>query len=175
MKKTLLIFALAAFTTAFAQENKNEKTETTTTKTYVKDSKGVDVDTKAVTKTEDEVIALNNASTDKTNFSTMMLPSEVKTDVNYQNDDREFSFEAQAEGYKMMAIKDKATNEYATIRPSSQKGYYIYTQNGDNSFGYFNQNGNFVVERYDAKTDAIVTTIYKLEVQEQTMNKKNKM
>ena len=105
----------------------------------------------------------------------MMLPSEVKTDVNYQNDDREFSFEAQAEGYKMMAIKDKATNEYATIRPSSQKGYYIYTQNGDNSFGYFNQNGNFVVERYDAKTDAIVTTIYKLEVQEQTMNKKNKM
>tara|TARA_R100001369_G_scaffold51222_1_gene78043 strand:- start:394 stop:924 length:531 start_codon:yes stop_codon:yes gene_type:complete len=175
MKKILIVFALAAFTTAFAQENKNEKTETTTTKTYVKDSKGVDVDTKEVTTKEDQVIALNNTSADKTNFSTKMLPSEVKTDVNFKNNERKFSFEAQDKGYRMMAIKDDTSNEFATIRPSSQKGYYIYSQDGDNSFGYFNQNGNFVVERYDPNTDSIVTTVYKLEVQEQTMKKKNKM
>ncbi|MDN3723644.1 hypothetical protein QRD02_04570 [Aequorivita sp. SDUM287046] len=37
MKKVLMIFALAAFTTSFAQDNKSEKTETVTTKVKVKD------------------------------------------------------------------------------------------------------------------------------------------
>lgn len=175
MKRIILIMALAAFSSAFAQENKNKKTETTTTKTYVKDSKGVEVDTKEVTKSENQVIALNDKSSDNTNFSTVMLPSEIDSNVNYTNNDREFSFQAQDKGYKMMAIKDNTSNEFATIRPSSQKGYYIYSENGENSFGYFNQNGNFVVERYDEDKDAIVTTVYKLEVQKQTMKKKNKM
>ena len=177
MKKILLIFALAVYTTCFAQndKNKNETTKTTTTKTYVKDSKGVDVKTKEVTKSKDQVIALKNTSADKTNYSTIMLPTDVNTDVYYSNNNINFLFQDEDNGYKMMAIKENSKNEFATIRPSSQKGYYIYTKDGESSFGYFNQNGNFVVEKYDPDTDAIVTTIYKLEVENQKVEKKNKM
>lgn len=29
------------------------------------------------------------------------------------------------------------------------------SQEGDNAFGYFNENGSFVVERYNPSTDAV--------------------
>lgn len=49
------------------------------------------------------------------------------------------------------------------------------SQDGNSSFGYFNQNGDFVVERYDSKTDAIISTVYQLQVKETKMMKKDKM
>jgi hypothetical protein len=49
------------------------------------------------------------------------------------------------------------------------------SQDGQSSFGYFNQNGNFVVESYDAKNDVVVTTVYKLEMTEKKIEKKGKM
>ena len=49
------------------------------------------------------------------------------------------------------------------------------SQEGNNSFGYFNQNGDFVVERYDAASDAIISTVYQLQVKETKIMKKDKM
>jgi|TARA_R100000306_G_scaffold33100_1_gene34534 hypothetical protein len=165
MKKILIVFALAAFTTAFAQENKNEKTETTTTKTYVKDSKGVDVKTKKVKKTKDQAVELKNDSADKTNFSTVMKDTEVKTDVSYGYNGNRYKFinQKDRDGYRLMTVQDQATQkEYAIIKPSSQNGYYIMSQDGDESFGYFNTEGDFVVEKYDDKNDVVVKNIYKI-------------
>jgi hypothetical protein len=47
------------------------------------------------------------------------------------------------------------------------------SQDGRSSFGYFNADGNFVVERYDPKLDALVSDVYKLEMKSDM--KKDKM
>lgn len=167
MKKVLIVFALAAFTTGFAQENRNEKQETVVTKTAVKSEIGTDVSTKAVTKTEKQVIALSDSDANQTNQAMVMEPTKVNTDVNYGYDGNRFKFINQKDenGYRLMTVKDNATHEeYAIIKPTSQEGYYILSKDGSSSFGYFNAEGNFVVERYDAEKDAIISDIYMLEM-----------
>ncbi len=167
MKKLLLIFALAAFTTGFAQENINKKKETVVTKTEVKDSKGTEVSSKAVSTSEKQRLELNAANPNQTNQDVVMSPVKVDTDVTYGYQGNRFKFLSQKdkEGYRLMTVKDNATqDEYAIIKPTSQNGYYIYSQNGKSSFGYFNEDGNFVVESYDPKTDAIVSQIYRMQL-----------
>lgn len=172
MKKVLIIFALAAFTTGFAQENKNTKQETTVTKKSVKSDKGVDVSTKAVTKTEKQILSLEDVNANKTNQNVVMKPAEVDTDVSYGYDGNRFKFISQKDenGYRLMTVRDNATQEeYAIIKPTSQNGYYILSKDGTSSFGYFNADGNFVVERYDAKQDAVVSDVYKLDMKKDSM------
>lgn len=176
MKKVLIILALAAFTTGFAQENKNKKKETVVTKTAVKSEKGTDVTTKAVTQTKKQVIALSDSDAGQVNQSVVMKPAEVDTDVSYDFDGNRFKFISQKDedGFRLMTIKDNATQEeYAIIKPTSQNGYYIMSQDGKSSFGYFNTEGNFVVERYDPALGTIVSDVYKLEMKSDL--KKDKM
>ncbi len=175
MKKILIVLALAAFTTGIAQENRNEKKETVVTKTAVKSEKGTEVSTKAVTQTQKQVIALDASEANQTNQSIQMEPVKVNTEVSYDYDGNRFKFlnQKDEDGYRLMTIKDNATQEeYAVIKPTSQNGYYIMSQQGKSSFGYFNADGNFVVERYDPDLDVIVSEIYKLEMNKDSMKDK---
>lgn len=160
-----MIIALAVATTGFAQVNKNKKSETVTTKTTVRDNKGDDTSVKSITEREKQVISLQEDGKDKTNQSMVMSPVEIDTEVNYGYDGNRFQFVNQKDkdGYRLMTVRDNAKQEeYAIIKPTSQDGYYILSKDGNTSFGYFNQEGNFVVERYDAKLDQIVSQIYKI-------------
>ena len=165
MKKILTVIALAAITTGFAQENNNEKKETVTTKTAVKSDKGTEVSTKAVTKTEKQVVSLSDKDANQTNQTVVNEPIKINTEVDYGYEGNRFKFINQKDenGYRMMTVKDNATNEeYAIIKPTSKNGYYILSQEGKSSFGYLNENGDFVVEKYDADKDAVISTIYKI-------------
>lgn len=167
MKKILIILALGAFTTGFAQENKNKQKETVLTKTTVTDSEGKKVSTEAVSKTSKQVIALDAQDVNKVNQEVVMRPVEVDTDVSYgfEGDRFQFMNQEDRDGYRLMTVKDNAKNaEYAIIKPSSQNGYYILSKDGTSSFGYFNAEGNFVVERYDAQKDEVVSDIYKIDM-----------
>ena len=163
MKKTLLIFALAACTVGFAQDNKNKnkKSETVVTKTAVTDKEGTNVSTKAVTRTKKQVLALEASDANQTNQSVVMKPAVINTEVNYGLNGDRFKFTSQ-----------KDEEEYAIIKPTSQNGYYIMSKDGNSSFGYFNDKGNFVVERYDPKKGAIVTDVYKLHMSSDSSMKK---
>lgn len=163
MKKLLMICALAAFTTGFAQENTNKKKETVVTKTTVTDSDGTVVSKKAVATSVKQKVGLSDKDENKINQEVVMKPIDVNTEVTYSYKGDRFKFLSQkdTEGFRLMTIKDNATQEeYAVIKPTSQNGYYIYSQNGKSSFGYFNEDGNFVVESYDPKADAVVSQIY---------------
>lgn len=167
MKKVLLIFALAAFTTGFAQENTNMKKETVVTKTAVKDNQGVKESTKSVSIKEKQQLELASEDSKKVNQNVVMSPVKVDTKVTYGYEGNRFKFLSQKdeEGYRLMNVKDNKTQEeYAIIKPTSQNGYYIYSKNGESSFGYFNDEGNFVVESYDPKSDAVVNQVYKLQI-----------
>lgn len=169
MKKIFLIFALVAFTHTFAQKNTNTQKETVTTKTTVKDNEGAKVSSKSISKSQKQVIALEAENPNQTNQSIVMKPVEVNTDITYGYEGNRFKFlnQKDKDGYRLMTVKDNATqSEYAIIKPTSQNGYYIYSQDGKSSFGYFNEEGNFVVESYDPETDAVVNQIYRMHVKD---------
>jgi hypothetical protein len=170
MKQITIILAIMAFTSGFAQENEMKKSETTITKTTVVNNTGADISTKAVTDTEEQSIAIQG-QVDRSNFNTTLTPLTSNSEVSYSHNDINYTFESEDNGYKLMSLVNNKPNEYAIIRPSAREGYYICSQNGDNSMSYFDQNGNFVVESYDIENDAVISTIYKL--QSTTMTKKN--
>lgn len=157
----MIVLAVSVFTAGIAQENVMGKSETTITKTTVVDNKGVDVSTKAVTDTEKETIAIEG-QVDRTNFNTKVIPVMSNSEVSYSYNGTNYAFETEGDGYKMMSIADNNKSDYAIIKPSSREGYYIYYQNGYSSMGYFDQDGNFIIESYDAENDAVISTIYKL-------------
>lgn len=165
MKKLLIIFALGVFTTGIAQDNKSEQKETITTKVTVKDNKGAHTDVEEVTRKESQDIKLDPKDTGKIDRDYNVGPTKVKTDVTYKSNGHKYMFENDANGYKMIDKKDGKNVDFARLRPTSQKGYYIMSQDGDNAFGYFNRDGHFVVENYNPTTDAIEKTVYEIEVQ----------
>lgn len=169
MKRILLIFALTAFTTAGYAQVENEKKETVVTKTTSSDDKGKSIKIKEVTRTEVQDKALTNYD-GKHDFNTVMLPTKVNTDVDYDYDGVVYRFKPVKPGYAIVNLD--GNDQYARIYPSSQPGYYIYTRNGKNSFGYFNQDGDFVVEAYDPDNDGVMNYVYKIDIKDPNLKKK---
>lgn len=177
MRKFMIVLALAAFTSAFAQENKNKKKETVVTKTTVTDAKGTQTSSKSISNTTKQVIGLDKNESNQVNQNIVMQPMEVDTEVSYGFEGNRFQFISQKDedGYRLMTVRDNAKNEdYAIIKPSTQNGYYILAKDGQSSFGYFNDDGNFVVERYDPNTDAVISDVYKLEMNQKQLRQDKK-
>lgn len=101
-----------------------------------------------------------------------MKPSMVMTNVDYSYNGTNYRFIPKGNGYYMVDTnRDNA--RVASVYPTAQKGYYIFTQNGINSFGYFTTNGDFAVESYDPTSDAILNNVYKVKVDNTAKMKKN--
>ncbi len=178
MKKILIVFALAAFTTGFAQINKNTNTKETTLvkKTYIDDGKGIDVETQKATISQQRKLALKNSDVSKTNYSVTMTPLKVNTDYGYTYNNNKYTFRADEDGYSLIQVQDANKNpEYAKLKPLGQRGYYLFSKDGENSVGYFNQYGNFVVESLDSRNDTVTTTIFTLDEKSRNMIKEEKM
>ena len=177
MRKLMIVLALAAFTSAFAQENKNKTKETVVTKTTVTDAKGTQTSSKSISNTSKQVIGLDKSESNKVNQNIVMQPMQVDTEVSYGFEGNRFQFinQKDEDGFRLMTVRDNAKNEeYAIIKPSTQNGYYIISKDGQSSFGYFNDDGNFVVERYDPKTDAGVSDVYKMEINQNQLRQDKK-
>ena len=176
MKRIVLIFSLAAFTSGFAQvdQNKNKMKTTTVTKRVVTDNEGSETSTKAVTQTRTQELALTDFEGEH-NFSTVMKLGTVDTDVKYMNNNNKYWLTPDKPGYKVMTNINGEDHTFARIRPTSQDGYYLHTQDGENSIGYFNEDGDFVVESYDSDNDGVYNYIYKVNTVDKDKMKKNKM
>tara|TARA_R110000823_G_scaffold311448_1_gene437060 strand:+ start:77080 stop:77616 length:537 start_codon:yes stop_codon:yes gene_type:complete len=178
MKKIFIVFALVAFTTGFAQVDKNTNTKETTVvkKTYIEDDKGIDVETQKATISQQRQLALKNTDVVKTNYSVSMTPITMNTDYSYTYNNNKYGFSADANGYTLYQIENSNKNlEYANLKPLVQKGYYLFNKDGQTSVGYFNQYGNFVVEGFDSNTDNVSTTIFILDEKSRDMMKEQKM
>lgn len=165
MKRFIIITALLVGTISFAQTNKNTETETVITKKTITDNKGTRTATKSESQTRNQKMRLSEKDANKVNQTVIMEPAEVNTSVSYDFEGERFQFinQEDREGYRLMTIKDNAQDkEYAIIKPTTQNGYYIISKEGKSSFGYFNDEGNFVVERYDEKADKVISDVYRL-------------
>lgn len=168
-------FALLFSLNSFAQ-NQNSKTEVKTTVTTVKDSDGQ----KQVVKTEEvkevQNIELKEAQPNTLNIEMKDSPVQVvaTTKVNvdgvsrvvdvdrsayYSSNGQKYQVALDKNGYTM-TIPNKTRT--ATLRKTSNNNY-IFRNRNKVSFGYFDANGNLILETYDERTDKV--TVEKFDLQ----------
>lgn len=173
--KTSILGILLFSVLSIQAQNKNVQTEVKTTVTTVKDSKGEKkLITSEVTREEQKV----GVETDKEQPGTKNIPMannpvqvttatavnvdgktsvvDVDHSAYYMFDGKKYQIKSDTSGYNMYFPE---TNETARLRKTSNNSYF-YVAKKKNALGYFDAEGNFVLETYDPKLDKIVVEKY---------------
>lgn len=171
MKNIATIIFLSLGFALNAQVNKNVTEETKTTQVTVNNGSTPQTVTKTETKSSQQNIELKDAESKKLNkdvkvtptqvtatttVSTNEVPTQVSSSSYYTMDNNRYQFVTDPSGYRITAPDN--TN-YAIIRKAANNNYIYKTKNGT-AIGYFDANGNFVVESYDEKSDGITIQTY---------------
>jgi glucan-binding YG repeat protein len=173
--KTIIMGLLFLFTTsAIIAQNKNVKDETKTTTTTIKDSKGE----RKIVKTEEikevQEIEFENPNSSETNKDMKPTPVVVTTtnelivdgktkyiDVDhssyYDLDGTKYEVKSDKKGYLLLNRNKKTAS--GVLRRTSNNNY-IFRSKNKVSVGYFDENGNLVLETYDPKTDSMIKEKY---------------
>lgn len=179
MKNLVYIFSFLMLTNAYAQEKKpiDKMEATTTTKTTVnKNGEKVSESTVKVTTKKEQEIKTKQRKGHTTNGDKVDTPIkvtktiEIDTDsdpfydaadktVYYNRNAENFTFTSDSNGF-LMASSDNPS--YATARKSASNHFYLMTIKGLPGVGYFDRNGNFIVEYYDARNDAMIIESYEM-------------
>jgi hypothetical protein len=166
MKSLAIAILLAAGLSATAQVNQNVTKESTTTTVKVDDGTGKP---KKITKTETteakQNIELKDADSKKLNKDMKATPVQVSQSTTIKGDGIPTYYELNGERYVFVTDRDgyrissPAVKEYGIVRKTSN-GQYIFRTKTGTSIGYFDENGNFVVENYDDATDGFTKETY---------------
>lgn len=175
MKTIILGMAAFLFALNIQAQNKNVKSEVKTTVTTVKNSEGEKKIIKTQKVQEVQNIELKDADSNVLNKEMKETPVQVtKTtevtangvtrvvDVDrsayYNLNGKKYQVTADQGGYTMFFPEGKKA---AILRKTSNNNY-IYKTKTNTSFGYFDANGNLVLETYDDKTDKVTVTTYNI-------------
>ncbi|HMK05931.1 MAG TPA: hypothetical protein VK476_00265 [Flavobacterium sp.] len=174
MKTLILGMAAFLFSINIQAQNQQVKSEQKTTTTTVKDSDGSKTSVKKENVQEVQNIELQNANSNELNKDIQASPVEVTSTTRVTNPDgstrtvdrdrssyysyngRKYKVALDAAGYRMMSDDSKRTG---LLRKTSTNSY-IYRSNGQTSIGYFDTNGNLILETYDDKSDKVSTQTY---------------
>lgn len=173
MKTIILGMSVFFLTLNIQAQNQNVKTEVKTTTTTVKDSEGEkklvkkeeikevqnielqDAESKVLNKDMKETPVQVTATTAVTaNGVTRVIDVDRSAYYNYNGAKYQVSIDKT--GYTMFSPSGKKS---AVLRRTSNNNY-IYKTKNNTSFGYFDANGNLVLETYDDKTDKVTVTTY---------------
>jgi hypothetical protein len=172
--KTLVIGMLALFFSINIQaQNRNVKKEVKTTVTTVKDSDGEKKTVKTQETKEVQNIEFKDTNTNLLNKETKETPVQVTKitkitengiteiiDVDrsayYNLNGEKYQITSDNKGYTVFFPKGKKA---AILRKTSNNNY-IYKTKNSTSYGYFDANGNLVLETYNDKTDEVTVTKY---------------
>jgi hypothetical protein len=173
MKNIVLGIVAFLFSLHIQAQNKNLKTEVKTTTTTIKDSEGEKKIIKTQEVQEIQNIELKDAESKILNKDIKETPVQVTEitkitdngqikliDVDrsayYIYNDKKYQVVLDEKGYVMYFPNGEKS---AILRKTSKDNYIIKTKNNF-SFGYFDENGNLVLETYDDKTDEVIITTY---------------
>ncbi|WP_293892673.1 hypothetical protein [Flavobacterium sp.] len=176
MKTAILGVFAFLFSLSIQSQNQNKKTETVTTTTTVKDHKGEHKVVKKEEIKQVQNIELNDVQPGTKNTEILSTPvnitettkvsidgQETIVDVDhsafYSSNGEKFQVAADKSGYKVTNYNNKGLS---LLRRTSNNNY-IYKNDGKFSVGYFDSNGNLVLETYDEKTDTITKEVYNLQ------------
>ncbi|KAF2519269.1 hypothetical protein E0W68_05745 [Flavobacterium salilacus subsp. salilacus] len=171
MKKIALIILFGLSAGMYAQVNKNvtEETKTTTTTVDNGTEKKRTVTTEKTDKVQD--IELKNADSNKLNkdiketsvkvtksetISGDGIPTQIGSTTYYTMNGTNYSFVKDKKGYK---ISTPENLNHGVLRKTSNNNYIYKTEN-KTSFGYFDADGNLVVETYDNDGDGVMVEKY---------------
>jgi hypothetical protein len=172
-----LVFGMIAilFSINSQAQNKNVKSEVETTVTTVHDSDGEKKIVKTQEVNEVQNIELKDAETNDLNKETKETPvSVIKTTKVTENGvtkvvDVDRSAYYNLNGVKYQVVTDN--NGYTMYFPKGDKAAilrktsnnnYIYKTKNNTSFGYFDADGNLILETYNDKTDKVTVTKYNI-------------
>ena len=167
---TVIIALFFLFSThSIVGQNKNVKDETKTTTTTVKDSKGEKTYVKKENTREVQKIELKNQDPKNINMDLKDSPIVVKTSTTITNPDgstrtvyldrsgyyvysnKKYHLSLDSKGYRVHSEDQK---EEAFLRKTSTNSF-IYRDKNKSAIGYFDVEGNLILETYDANSDTI--------------------
>lgn len=179
MKRTIFAFAILICGTAMAQEKPTEvKKETAVKKVKFKDEGETKEGKIKVVSTETSNVKLDSTDTNKINqdrvaarkkvTTTVMIDNDtdsaydiLSTETYYINADKSYKFSPDESGFMMALGNDK--NEFVEIGKawnSKKSGSYVIKGKTYSGIGYFDKNGNFIVEYYDEDSESIKTETF---------------
>jgi hypothetical protein len=173
MKNLIVTVSLILFTSYGFAQNKNVKTEEKTTVRTIKDSDGEKKIVKKEEIKEIQNIEFEKESEKTLNKEMMQTPVEVTSttkvsvdgvtrsiDVDrsayYNLNDRKYEVAIDKAGYN---LNDTNGENLGVLRKTSNNNY-IYIEKKKVSFGYFDNEGNLILETYDTKNDVIIINKY---------------
>lgn len=173
MKTLITSLCSAVFTSICFAQNTNVKSEVTTITTTIKDSEGEKRIVKSEETKEVQPIQLQNEKPNTLNIDTKESPVNVttktKVSVNgvtesididhssyYIKDGVKYQVSLDKSGYLMKTPEGK---KLSFLRRTSNNNY-IFKSKDKFSVGYFDADGNLVLETYDEKTDSIILEKY---------------
>ena len=169
MKSIIMIILFLFSTNAIFSQNTNVKDETKTTTTTVKDSKGVKTYVKKENTREVQQIELQNQEPKNINMDLKDSPIMVKTTTTITNPDgstrtvdvdrsayyvynnKKYNVSLDSKGYRILSEDQK---EEAFLRKTTTNSF-IYRNKNKTAIGYFDVEGNLILETYDPNSDTI--------------------
>lgn len=175
MKNIFITTALLIFTAGLAQNNPVDKMEETKVKTMMveKDGEMIETKVKVITKKEQEVMT-NPAQKDQRDADRYLPATKVTKTIMIDNDndpfydnktqlkyysfnDVKYAFKADETGFKLITQDGDNEVVFGNAVRSSMNNYYIVTLDDFAGIGYFDDNGNLVVEYFDRELNVLVT------------------
>lgn len=162
------------FSLSSQAQNQNVKSEVKTTTTTIKDSEGEKTLVKKQDVQEVQNIELKDAESNVLNKEMSESPVQVTSvtkitnpdgstrtvDVDrssyYMSDNKKYKVNLDAAGYKI--ISDG--NKNAAILRKTSTNSYIYRTKEKTAIGYFDTDGNLILETYDDKSDKVTVQKY---------------
>ncbi|WP_306352762.1 hypothetical protein [Flavobacterium sp. '19STA2R22 D10 B1'] len=176
MKKIALSILTLFLTIGLSAQNKNVQKETKTTILKVNNGtpetiiKTEEIDQVQSLQLKDKTISPNKKSdrdmqktpVEVTKTTTVVANGQtVERKVNkfdyYMLNGKKYAFEADQNGY---IVSTPEAGKLGVLRKTSNNNWIYKAKNGTTSFGYFDGNGNFLLETYDEKSDGIKVETY---------------
>lgn len=171
-----IFFSIAVFLLSIQQQaqNTNVTDVTKTTITTVKDSDGEKQIIKKQEVQEVQNIEFQNADSNALNKDMKTTPIQVTSttqitnpdgttrtvDIDrssyYQANGKQYEVKLDAAGYTISSAQSKKP---ALLRKTSTNSY-IYSTKYKTAIGYFDTNGNLILETYDSKTDKVMVETF---------------
>lgn len=181
MKRIIYVLSLLMVTGVYAQEKKPiDKTKQTETKTVKvkKDGKTIENKVKVTTTKEQAVVTKPKKNSEIDNnrvYPEVKVTKTISVDndndpfydskdkiVYYTNTDGKFAFSQDDKGFNIMDANKKSMGYAAK---SAKNAYYILNTDNYSGVGYFNDQGDFVVEYYNAELGMLVEKEFKTDTE----------
>lgn len=173
MKTTIMTLAIALLSVANYAQNKNVTATTKTTVTTVKTSEGEKKYVKKENVAEEQKIELKEEQPNTLNIDTKETPVSVTSTTQITNPDgsvrtvdvdRSSYYVSNGNRYKLALDASGYTLNTGSEKPMllrrTTTNSYIFRANDKTAIGYFDTNGNLIVETYDDKLDKISVEKY---------------